>query len=408
MVRIVSAITASLVAVASLVAAHPGHDHKAEAAERRQFMASARIQTRSLSQCASQLKARGHEAKNVARRHHAVRSIRHRRGLIGGNRYFRARDLDSALGTSHASNLTGITPSTDASILFGSEATCILAPDVTQGPYYVSGELIRQNIVENEGGVPLYMDIQLIDTNTCEPLPDVYMDIWHCNATGVYSGIQANGNGDSSDGTNLNATFLRGIQPSNRDGIVQFESIFPGHYTGRATHIHVLTHPVNETTALQNNTISGLYSSKTSHVGQLFFDQDLITQVEKVSPYSTNTQDLTTNAEDSILSEEADSIDPFMEYVLLGNDISDGLFAWITVGVDSTEDSTVTPAAYYTEQGGVENENSGMGGGGGSGGPGGSGAPRSGGFSSMAATPSSSMGLAATSSAVAACGETTA
>lgn len=58
-----------------------------------------------------------------------------------------------------------------------------------------------------------------------------------------------------------------------------------------------------------------------------------------------------------------------MEYVLLGNDISDGIFAWISVGVDSTEDNSVTPAAYYTEQGGVENESSG-GFGGGSGGMG--------------------------------------
>lgn len=113
-----------------------------------------------------------------------------------------------------------------------------------------------------------------------------------------------------------------------------------------------------------------MYSSKTSHVGQLFFDQDLITKVEKTSPYSTNTQDLTTNAEDSILSEEADTIDPFMEYVLLGDDVSDGIFAWISVGVDSTEDTSVSAAAYYTEQGGVENESSSMGGmGGGSGSP---------------------------------------
>lgn len=59
-----------------------------------------------------------------------------------------------------------------------------------------------------------------------------------------------------------------------------------------------------------------------------------------------------------------------MEYVLLGTDISDGIFAWISVGVDSTEDTSVSPAAYYTEQGGVENESSG-GSGGGSGGMGG-------------------------------------
>lgn len=47
----------------------------------------------------------------------------------------------------------------------------------------VTGELIRENVVESQEGVPLYMDIQVIDTNTCNPLPNIYMDIWHCNAT---------------------------------------------------------------------------------------------------------------------------------------------------------------------------------------------------------------------------------
>lgn len=47
----------------------------------------------------------------------------------------------------------------------------------------IAGELIRRNVVEDQTGVPLFMDIQLIDTNTCEPLPNIYTDIWHCNAT---------------------------------------------------------------------------------------------------------------------------------------------------------------------------------------------------------------------------------
>lgn len=81
MVRLASAVTAGLVGLASIAAAHPGHDHKAEAAERRHFMRNAPIQSRSLSQCASKLKARGLEAKNVARRHQTVKQIRRRRGL---------------------------------------------------------------------------------------------------------------------------------------------------------------------------------------------------------------------------------------------------------------------------------------------------------------------------------------
>lgn len=138
----------------------------------------------------------------------------------------------------------------------------------------------------------------------------------------------------------------------------------------------MLTHPANETSVLPNGTITGLYNTKTSHVGQIFFDQDLISVVEETSPYSTNTQELTTNAEDSILAEEADTIDPFVEYVLLGDDVSEGVFGWISVGIDATENTSVTPAAYLTEDGGVENENSGMGmGGGGGAPPSGSGVP---------------------------------
>ncbi|KAL1969565.1 hypothetical protein VTN77DRAFT_9003 [Rasamsonia byssochlamydoides] len=372
MVQLTSALLTGLVGLAGIAFAHPGHDVKAEAAERAAFLKRAPIESRSLAHCAAKLKARGHEDASIARRERTVQEIRRRNG-IQARSFLKARDLASVTNTSHLSTLEGVTPETDPSILFASNGTCILAPDVTQGPYYVTGELIRNNIVEDQEGVPLYMDIQLIDTNTCEPVPDVFMDLWHCNATGVYSGIVANGNGNSADSSNLNTTFLRGLQKTDSDGVVQFQSIFPGHYTSRATHIHVLTHPINETIVQENNTISGLYISHSSHVGQLFFDQDLISKVEATSPYTSNTQELTENTDDSILAEEADTIDPMMEYVFLGDDISDGIFAWASVGIDTTEDNSVTPAAYYTEDGGVENESSGMGGGSGP-----SGAPPSG------------------------------
>ncbi|KAJ5302380.1 hypothetical protein PENANT_c008G10717 [Penicillium antarcticum] len=370
MVHLASIISVGLISLTGLVSAHPGHDIKAEAAERATFLQNAPIHARSLSQCASRLKARGHERRNVARREMAVKHLRRRRGIDHAGSYLKARSLAEDLNISHHSNLTGIDLSTDPSVLFASGGTCILAPDVTQGPYYVSGELVRKDVVESQDGVPLFMDIQLINTNTCEPLPDIYMDLWHCNATGVYSGIVAGGNGDSSDEENINTTWLRGIQASDEDGVVHFESIFPGHYTGRTPHIHVLTHPKNETQVLANGTITGLYKTHSSYVGQTFFDQDLITAVELTAPYNANTQQLTTNAEDGILSEEAETIDPFMEYVYLGDDVSDGIFAWISVGVDPTADRDVTPAAYITEDGGVSNPDSGMGGPGG-GGPGG-------------------------------------
>lgn len=84
MVHLASAVTAGLIGLASIAVAHPGHDHTAEAAQRRHFMRNAPIQSRSISQCASKLKARGIEAKNVARRQSAVKHIRRRRGLSTG------------------------------------------------------------------------------------------------------------------------------------------------------------------------------------------------------------------------------------------------------------------------------------------------------------------------------------
>lgn len=66
--------------------------------------------------------------------------------------------------------------------------TCVLAPIVTQGPYYHTyGHPIRQNMAEYQAGILWLMDIGIIDVETCEPLPNVLVDIWHANATGHYA-----------------------------------------------------------------------------------------------------------------------------------------------------------------------------------------------------------------------------
>jgi protocatechuate 3,4-dioxygenase beta subunit len=144
------------------------------------------------------------------------------------------RDLESAISTNHRSNLTGVTVNSDPSTLFSGNNSCVLSPEVTEGPYWVSGEYVRQNITDGQEGVPLTLDIQIIDVDTCEPVPETFLEIWHCNSTGVYSGVVARGNGNQDDASNLNKTFLRGIQKSDNDGVVTFNTLFPGHYTGRA------------------------------------------------------------------------------------------------------------------------------------------------------------------------------
>lgn len=87
----------------------------------------------------------------------------------------------------------------------------------------------------------------------------------------------------------------------------------------------------------------------------MFFDQDLITQVELVSPYSTNTQELTLNSADSVLSDEAASSDPVIEYSLLGETVADGIFGWLAFGVNVSESYNIKPAASLYASGGVEN-----------------------------------------------------
>lgn len=158
------------------------------------------------------------------------------------------------------------------------------------------------------------------------------------------------------------------MQATDINGVVQFETIVPGHYTGRAPHIHILSHNTNETIVRTNGTLLegyGNFSTHASHVGQIFLDQDLIAAVSETAPYNTNTQELTLNSEDSILSEETETMDPFIQYVQISDNIEDGIMAWISLGIDPTADSEVSSAGTHYASGGVANENSGMGGGGG-------------------------------------------
>ncbi|KAJ4385765.1 hypothetical protein N0V93_010196 [Gnomoniopsis smithogilvyi] len=334
-------VTATLT---SLAAAHPGHSIAQELQERRDFMSASKV--RDLSHCASKLKARGIEAQNVARRAQRAEAARAKRGLKS------KRTLDSVLATDHNETSLGYTVNTDEATIFSSNSSCILTPDVTQGPYYVGGEYIRRDLKETQDGIDTVIDYQVIDVETCDPVPNVYVEMWHANATGVYSGVVASGNGDTSDTTNINKTFLRGIQETDSEGVAQFETIFPGHYTSRATHIHILVH--TNVTVYPNGTLGNDVTA--SHVGQGFWDQDLIYDADTISPYSDNTQEITTNSDDSILAEETatDGVDPVFEYTYLGDSLSDGLFAWIAFGINTTESSTVTPAAKYYASGGVE------------------------------------------------------
>ena len=106
---------------------------------------------------------------------------------------------------------------------------------------------------------------------------------------------------------------------------------------------------------LPNNTIVG---GTVAHIGQVYFDQSLLEQVEKTAPYNTNRQAWTKNANDPIISlGVANNDDPIINYSLLGSKIEDGVFGWITVGADVTNKRTVNQASWYSAQGGIKDPN---------------------------------------------------
>lgn len=125
-----SSLLAGALGLATVVSAHPGHDVKAEATERAAALQN--IRARSVSQCSTQMHARGVEAANVARRDAMLKKIRKQRGLDG----LKTRDT-APLNESHHSDLA-VDMNTDPSELFSSGGTCVLAEDVTQGPYCAS------------------------------------------------------------------------------------------------------------------------------------------------------------------------------------------------------------------------------------------------------------------------------
>ncbi|KAM5343317.1 hypothetical protein ACJ41O_014283 [Fusarium nematophilum] len=372
-------LTTASLALAGLISGHPGeaHDHHKMAKKLKTRDAVANLGRRSLNQCSGSESAQALKKRAISRRARKVEDLRKRLGITTPPRKYR-RDAEALSGWEAVNhNMTGISQYdmfTPLETVFDANSSCVLAPEITAGPYYIVGEYLRSNVIEAEfcDGVPLFLEVQYVDVSTCEALPKLAIDVWNCNATGVYSGVSA--------GAGPNTTFLRGIQITDHDGVAQFETIFPGHYSGRAVHTHLLTH--TNASVLSNGTIS-VWNSPVTHIGQLFWPDDLREEVEALHPYNTNEVEVTTNDEDMWSVLQADeSYDPFPQFVYLGDTVEQGLFAWIQIGINGTADYTSDEyygvAGYLDENGGHELD-SGIGGGGEGGPPGGtSGTPPNG------------------------------
>ena len=206
-----------------------------------------------------------------------------------GHRITRRQTLGLA-GLAGAAYVTGCRATADepAAVAEAQTPSCVLVPEVTEGPYFVDTQLKRADVRANSSGgaarpgIPLALTIRIVEVGSggrCSPYAGAAVDIWHCDAEGEYSGV-----GSDTD-------FLRGYQVTDANGAVTFRTIFPGWYRGRAIHIH-----------LKVRTYDGA-TETYEYTSQLFFSDTTIAQAYDVAPYSGNGMPDTSNAADGIYAE---------------------------------------------------------------------------------------------------------
>ncbi|CRK15415.1 hypothetical protein BN1708_011481 [Verticillium longisporum] len=323
--------------LASIVSAHGAHEAE-ELAELEKYSLT---HATSLAHCRDTLQRDGVLARAIERRAAVVET------------HMRRRDIISVLRKDHENNTVNW-KSTDREIFATRDDGCVLTPESTEGPFYIEGEKLRWNLQDGGQGVLMYLDFQIIDTETCKPVEGQYVEIWRSqvlkftlanvpsdtNATGIYSGVPY-----SFDPSNRKTTFGRGISTTNSDGAVWFGSIFPGHYGGRTPHVHIMTHNPDYADPLTNRT---LQNNIATHAGQVYFDQRLVDAVRNVYPYSANEQRFTSNFADGFFRQASSVSDPVLSYFFLNKaeegygNVEGGLLAWKIIGVNMTREREIS------------------------------------------------------------------
>lgn len=158
-----------------------------------------------------------------------------RRGAIAWLGSFGALTLAACSGTASPTGPAGT--ASGAATATGTAGCSVLIPQETAGPYPLdlSGQeaFFRTDITEGRPGLPLELALTVKGTaNGCAPLAGARVDVWQCDALGVYSGYRQPGQDTTGQ------TFLRGIQTTDDAGLVTFRTVYPGWYRGRITHIH--------------------------------------------------------------------------------------------------------------------------------------------------------------------------
>jgi protocatechuate 3,4-dioxygenase beta subunit len=167
---------------------------------------------------------------------------------------------------------------------------CPLTPRQTEGPFYFDPRLVRREIKEGRPGVGLQLRLQVVGAGDCSPAPRARVEIWHCDSAGAYSGYRS----ERSAGER----WLRGTQFADAQGVVAFETLYPGWYEGRAPHVHckVLTPDGREVTS------------------QIYFPDTVSDEVYAQSVYRRRSGRRVLNGEDGIFR-QSDGASPLVRVV---------------------------------------------------------------------------------------------
>lgn len=198
--------------------------------------------------------------------------------------------------------------------------SCHLIPSETDGPYPLysvlsNSAMIRSSLQETKTGVPLTVELTLVKVNgSCAVIPNAYIYIWHCDKDGTYSGYSSTQNGN-----HLGETYCRGIQKTDANGKVTFQTIYPGWYPGRITHVHFQVY------------LSSLSSTVTA-TSQFAFPQDITQAVYSSALYASHGQNtsVTSFAADNIFSNGTT-----YQLATLTGSVSAGYTASLIIGVNA-------------------------------------------------------------------------
>jgi protocatechuate 3,4-dioxygenase beta subunit len=227
--------------------------------------------------------------------------------------------------------------------------SCTMTPEQTEGPFYFETKLIRRDISEGRPGTTLHLKLKVVESGSCKPIQDAVVDIWSCDALGEYSGYETanfnlpprggqpgrrqegTGEGDGGAPRQDNGgqqrengrpgfhqepqnekTFLRGAQVTNAEGEVEFKTIYPGWYQGRATHIHVKVY-------LENDDVL---------TSQMYFPEELNDRVYQHGIYAEHEGSRLKNNQDGIFKRAGNG--PVLDITM----VEEGIVGTMTLGVN--------------------------------------------------------------------------